>query len=174
MFDDALYQIEMTRLLAEAAEALRRRDPGAVVYTISIWTDPNAAVSAVSFDTAENSAMKARKAEEWAARHHARLLAAGDHARAQLFAPRPGARNGNPADFAFRNLAEVEHHSFERGWETNTAGACWDVLEPALLEVRDRAPAVFATLRLHRDAQLGVNSRRDWFDGVVGIDSPTS
>jgi hypothetical protein len=174
MFDEELYQVEMARLLTQAAEALRRRDPSAVVYTISIWTDPNAAVSAVSFDTADNSAMKVGKAEAWASQHHARHLAAGDHARAQLFAPRPTARNGNPADFAFRNVAEVEHHSFERGWETATGGACWDVLEPALLKVRDRALAVYAALQLHGDAQLGVNSRRDWFDRVVGLGSLAS
>jgi hypothetical protein len=168
VFDETLYHLEMSRLLVDAAEALRQRHPRLVVYTVSIWTDPNAAASAVSFDTAQNSAEKVAQAAEWAAGHYARAVAAKDLATAEQFAPRDGPmRNVNPADFALRAVSEIDHQSFVPGWEERSAGRCWVELEPALERVRASALELYSELTLHEDAVLGSNSRSTWFDRPV-------
>ncbi|MBC7788489.1 MAG: hypothetical protein H7Z74_00975 [Anaerolineae bacterium] len=169
MFDETLYLIEMSRLLDQAAATLRREYPQALVYTVSVWTDPDAAVSGVSFDTAENSAAKMAEEEAWAAEHFARLSTRGEHEEAKLFAPRGGARNDNPADFAFREIALVEHRSFPLRWAEEMGGRCWEELGPALERVRERAVDLYVLLPLDTDAELAVNSNRDWYDEPVKL-----
>jgi hypothetical protein len=137
--------------------------PNTVLYTASIWTDPDAAVSCVSFDTREHSDEQVLRSNEWSRAHYERLMAEGQADEAKLFLPNEG-RNCNPADFLFRNIAKVKHASFESGWEQAAGDNCWDHLEPALHKVAARAAAAFSDLRLDRDAILGINSRRDWFD----------
>ena len=167
MFDETLYLIEMSGLLADAADRLRAEHPAATVYSVSIWTDPDAAISTVSFDTAEHSATQVAALRAWAAGHQARLLARGEAEQARLLEPPAGMRNVNPADFAFRDVAEVEHRSFPQGWAHETEGRCWRELGPALDRVRERALALYAGLPLHADAELAVHSDRDWYDGPV-------
>ena len=169
MFDADLYQIEMSGLLQEAVLRLERQHPGLVIYSVSIWTDPNAARSAVSVDTEEHSADQVRRSEAWARKHYDRLMAEGDEAGAQRFAPKPGARNDNPANFRLRELAMLEHRAFQPGWEMETQGGCWRELEPALLETQQRALTVFASLPCHPRAELAVNSPRDWYDHPVEL-----
>jgi hypothetical protein len=169
VFDAVLYQIEMSQLIGEASDRLRREHPDLVVYSVSIWTDPSAAASAVSFDTEAHSAAQVRATDEWASKHFRRLIAAGNAEEAQLFAPRPGARNANPADFYLREFATIEHRAFEPGWDTESGGRCWDELEPALIAVRDRALRHFAGLPLHPRAELAVNSSREWYDHPIEL-----
>ena len=169
MFDPEQYHAEMTALIAAAVARLDQEHSALEVFTASIWTDPDAATSAVSVDTAEHSAQQVAEADAWAAAHYRRLLAAGDHEQAALFAPTPGARNVNPADFALRDLVTVEHRSFPPNWAEESQGACWDALGPALLRVRDLAVSRFRTLRLHPEAQLAVNSAVDWYDEPVSL-----
>ena len=159
----------MSRLLREAVDKLLAERPGFVVYTASVWTDPDAAVSAVSFDTEDHSLAQVRAADEWAAPRYERLLAEGDLEQALLYAPRPGARNVNPADFQLSEFTTTAHRSFEQGWGEATTGDCWKVLEPALLEVRTRAAGILAGLPLHPDAELAVNSAHDWYDHPVPL-----
>lgn len=87
-FTSTRYLDEMSRLLADGAAALRTAHPDAVVYTVSIWTDPDAARSAVSFDTAEHSAEAVARSDAWSAKHRERLIAAGRHVEAELYRPR--------------------------------------------------------------------------------------
>ena len=53
--DAGRYLVEMERLVDAAYVAFQGIPESPVVFTISIWTDPDAAVSVVSFDTLENS-----------------------------------------------------------------------------------------------------------------------
>lgn len=135
-----------------------------LLFTASIWTDPNGAVSAVSFDTAENSAAKIAQQLEWSAREYAKYVGAGDAEMASHFAPPDGAgRNTNLAAFAFRNICSIEHSSFPAGWEDQTEGRCWDELGPALLRIREYASACYSQLPCHPDARLAMNRQRDWY-----------
>jgi len=163
-FSEASYLREMATLISMAKRSMLGDHADAMVYTVSMWTDPDAAVSALSFDTIENSLEKIRQANEWAKKHYDRLMSEGEVDEAQLFLPQQGGRNCNPADFAFRNLGKLTHASFKRGWEQASKEKCWNLLEPALLKVADLARKEFSELRLHADAQLGINSRRDWYD----------
>jgi hypothetical protein len=51
VFDALLYEHEMTLMLQHARERLRAEHAGLVIYSISIWTDASAGISAVSVDT---------------------------------------------------------------------------------------------------------------------------
>ena len=161
-FDEQIYLDEMQALLVEARRRWLNDQAGVMVFTVSVWTDPGAAASAVSFDTYENSVRKVSAGNEWAETKRQFWLDRGDPEMAALFEPRSG-RNGNPADFAFASFAEIEHRSFVSHWEETTDGACWDVLEPALLIVLQAALRELDGLPLHADAELGVNSRVDWY-----------
>ena len=163
MFDETLYLIEMSRLLRDAADALRRDHRDLVIYSVSIWTDPNAAVSAVSVDTKVNSDAKLTALKTWAYARQAEALAAGDPEMAVLLGTFPP-RNRNPADFALRELACVDHRAFSPNWEAGTRGDCWRELGPALQKVRSAALELFGNLPLHAGAELAVNSSTEWYD----------
>ncbi|HZS07448.1 MAG TPA: hypothetical protein VFD58_21620 [Blastocatellia bacterium] len=139
------------------------KHPDVRVYTISIWTDPDAAFSAVNFDTYENSVEQVEQANTFSKEQYDHLIAEGEYEEAKLFLPGTG-RNCNPADFAFRELAGMKHSSFDPLWEERTKGRCWNRLEPALLEAGELALSELADFNLHRDAELSVNSRYDWYD----------
>jgi hypothetical protein len=134
---------------------------------VSIWTDPDAAVSAVSVETLEHSLVRVEEANRYDDRWREYLLERGNTEMAALFGV--ATRNCNPADFAFRDIATLDHASFDRLWEELSAGDCWNVLEPALREVAGETAASFSGFALHTDAVLGVNSRRDWFDHTVPL-----
>jgi hypothetical protein len=168
-FDERVYLREMALLLDQAVARMAGAFRETAVYTVSIWTDPDAGVSAVSFDTAENSAQKVAEAAEWSARYHDRYLAAGNLDMARFFAPAERARNVNPRDFAFPELATVEHRSFPKHWHEDTGGACWAQLGPALRRVQARALPRCAELRLSSGAELAINSAVDWYDHPLKI-----
>lgn len=170
-FDEEAYLSEMDLLIRTAKRVMMSEHPDVVLYTASIWTDPDAAMSCVSFDTREHSDEQVRRDNEWSVEHYDRLMAEGECEEAELFLPNEG-RNCNPADFQFRNIASIPHVSFERHWESAAGAECWDQLEPALNKVAERAMSELSTLRLHRDAILGINSRRDWFDQHWPMSSP--
>jgi hypothetical protein len=168
VFDAVLYQVEMSRLLRDAADAVRRHHRGLVIYTVSVWTDPNAAVSAVSVDTRENSEAQLAELAAWAQARRAEALAAGDPAMAALLGALPP-RNRNPAGFALREIASVEHRAFPANWDEVSRGDCWLELGPALSKVRADAVNQFAGLSLHPEAELAVNGPRDWYDEPVRL-----
>ena len=141
-FDETGYLDEMATLISMAKRTMLDIHADAMIYTISVWTDPDAAISAVSFDTIENSQEKIRQANEWAKKHYDRLMAEREFDEAQLFLPQHEARNCNPADFAFRNVAKITHASFKRGWEQARKEKCWNLLESALRKVADVAQGV--------------------------------
>jgi len=163
-FDERLYLAEMGSLLRTAKAKLVSEHADLTVYTVAIWTDPNAAVSAINFDSFENSRAVADRSSLWASKQHGHLLASGRKELAELFKPFEVSRNHNPADFLLCKFLVIKHHSFEHGWETNTRGKCWAELEPVLYKVGSFASEFLADLKLHPEAELGVNSHRDWFD----------
>jgi hypothetical protein len=139
-------------------------DPCFAIYTVSIWTDPDAARSAVSFDTAEHSAESIARSDAWSTKQRDRLIAAGRHVEAELYRSRIGGRCENPADFAYRDIALIAHTAFPPGWAGATEGRCWKVLGSALLTVQREALREYAALPRHADAVIAVNSAADWYD----------
>ena len=168
MFDETLYLIEMARLVRDAADVMHREHPSQVIYSVSIWTDPNAAMSAVSIDTKENSDATLARLTAWAYARQAEALAAGDPEIAVLLGTLPQ-RNRNPANFAFRELMSAEHRSFPSSWEQTSQGDSWQELGSALRIVRADALEVFSSFALHAEAELAVNSESDWYDRPVPL-----
>lgn len=163
MFDREHYLEEISALLSAAKTNFLAQNPEASVYTINVWTDPNAAASAVSFDTREHSeSMIAYQNRQIAARRES-LLASGNTEGATLCRNQEG-RVCNPADFAYPNVSECAHASMLVEWEDTSEGECWEILEPIMLDVRDLASRAFADIRLDSDAELSVNSQEDWYD----------
>ena len=153
-FNREQYLGEIAELLARAKANLKDQAPEAIIYTLNVWTDPDAAASAVSFDTKLSS----------------------DHMIAfqnRRFGEQNSLRGRiqNPADFAYSGIAECVHSSIPQSWGEESKGGCWDILEPVLLEVRDMARREFSGLPLDEAAELSVNSRRDWYDHSCCIGS---
>ncbi|MGI4787224.1 MAG: hypothetical protein ACRYFS_00090 [Janthinobacterium lividum] len=169
-FNQQQYLDEITALLAQAKSNLEAQAPEAVVYTLNIWTDPESAASAVSFDTKESSDNKIAFQNRQAASRRERLVASGNIEGAARWKDQEG-RICNPADFALPNIAECTHSSMPIGWEEESEGKRWDILEPALLEVREMAKRAFSDLQLDPLAELSVNSRQDWYDHPCHIGS---
>jgi len=152
----------MRDLLRAARAAARRRLGSARVYSVSIWTDPDAAASSVSIDTRSHSADHLATLTSWAHGQVAKQPGMDrDLTEALLKLPD---RNINPADFALADLVVRKHTSFPAHWASNSEGACWDVLGPALERVAQEAVQLFAELPLDLEAELGVNSAHDWYD----------
>ena len=136
-----------------------------VIYSLSIWTDAPARTSALSVDTKNNSEAKCARLRAFAAERRALAEAAGDAEMALLWA-RHIVRNTNPAEFALRELAAVEHRAFDSNW---TKENYWRELTPALERVRAMALEIFSAFPLHPEAQVAVNSARDWYDEPVAL-----
>lgn len=143
-FNKLKYHEEMCEMLRKAKRRWLEQHPDVQIYTISIWTDPDAAISAVSFDTLEQAQL---------------TLARGD----TELAPFLMGHAGNPADFAFTNFTMIEHSSFKSRWEELSDGSCWTLLDLALQAVAQVALQEFRDLPLHPEAELAINSQQDWY-----------
>src|SRR5690349_16105228 len=97
-FQREMYLSEMTRLIHNAVAELSSKHPDLAIYTVSIWTDPDAAASAISFDSRENSQRAVAESAQWDANMRRELLEEGLVEEAAAFEPYDG-RNCNPADF---------------------------------------------------------------------------
>ena len=157
------YLDDMRKLVEDAIATWGHAEHSDPNFTVSIWTDPDACVSAISIDTRSNSERCLMEANEWSQKHYDRLMAAGETEDADFFLPAVG-RAWNPADFAYSELETAEHTCFPRNWAEISDDLCWNQLEPALTDVAKYAIARFAELNTEEDAILGINSRRDWID----------
>jgi hypothetical protein len=177
-FDQALYHDEMVRVLRAARGILAGQRPPVRVYTVAIWTDPSARLSTVSVDTRAHSDAQVAALTAWAREEHPRLVATGlaDAADAALRLPR---RNVNPADFALRDLVEVRHQAFGQApaggsSPVEPSAELWDALEQALERVGLAALQLFADIPLELDAELGVNTRGDWYGRTWAFGAPAA
>lgn len=166
-FDRWLYLQEMSRLVDEACAKFRTLPGSPVLYTASIWTDPDAACSAVNIDTWANSQAVVAQSNAYNDEKRAYWKAQGDEKMAALFGV--ATRNDSPADFTYRELALCRHRSIAENWEHRTSGRCWRTLEPLLDRVRHMAAERLRTLPLHPDAILATNTHEDWFHHQVPL-----
>lgn len=115
-FDEKRYLEEMRDLIDRAIAAFEARPEKPVVYTVSIWTDPDAAASAVCIDTEVNSQRFVAGVNEYNRVKREQFLADGDEKMAKLFGV--ATRNCSPADFAFRDRgmrSRIVSAGLERG-----------------------------------------------------------
>ena len=164
LFDQKLYLKEMTTMIDKAISRLQSEKPGFKIYTASIWTDPNAAVSSINFDSKENSLNKVKHSNEWNRKYFDRYSAEGDFDQAELYKANEGTRVCNPADFELRDFEEVTHKSFPENWESDTDGKCWKELEPVLTKIGEIYFHKIKTLNVEEGFELSINSERDWYD----------
>ncbi len=163
-FDKSLYLTEMNVLIEKAFERITKEYTDYKIYTISIWTDPNAAISSINFDSKTNSIKTVEKSNQWSKKYYDEHIANKDFEQANLFKPINGTRLCNPAEFELRDFEEFKHKSIEDNWEEISSGKCWTKLNPALLEIGNIAFEKTKKLNLESDFELAVNSNLDWYD----------
>lgn len=162
-FDKQTYLTEMKSMVDKAIERLRTEKPRLKIYSVSIWTDPNAATSSINIDTKSNSDKVVEKSNRYDKKKYDEFMAEGDLEMAELFKP-TNQRNCNPAEFKLRDFEEIKHPDIEINWESESDGKCWKILKPALTEIGKYAFKEIQTLTLESDFELAINSNRDWYD----------
>lgn len=121
------YIDEMKKLIDDAMEKIKRENPDFEIYTVSIWTDANAAASAVNFDSKYNSDVKCQKSNEFNEKQKTYWTDKGDFDMAKLFQPQIG-RNCNPADFHLRDFLTIKNRAIPvdgRKERMENAGLSW-------------------------------------------------
>ena len=163
MFDKPIYIREMTEMVDRAIERMIKENPEFLIYTASIWTDPNAAASSIGFDSKENSLKSVEKSNEWDKKYYEKYLAEGDFEQAELFKPSEATRMFNPADYDLRDFEEIKNLSFPINWESETKQNCWKELNPALREIGKYTFEQIKKLNLEDGFELSVNNKKDWY-----------
>jgi hypothetical protein len=166
MIDQTRFLAEMRAGIHKAFDAMAREHPDVVIYTISVWTDPDAQRSAVSFDTFDNSEAKCRAANTVRQQLRDRFVSEGNTRRASLV-PAHMKRNDNPADFAFQKIVVIENTSLADAGSLDNRG--WEVLSSLLQQIKCWAARECRMLNLHPDAQLGISGRKTWYGSAVRI-----
>jgi len=164
MFNQTLYLTEMTEMVDNAIKRLQTEVPTFKIYTTSIWTDPDAAISSINFDSKDNSIKKVAESNNWNKKYYNQYLAEGDIEQAELFKPNQNTRICNPADFELRDFEQVSHQSFPEGWESETEAECWTEIEPVLTEIGNYAFSKIKELNTDDGFELAINSNEDWYD----------
>ena len=141
------YIAEMKSMIDKAIKRMKNEKPKYVIFTVSIWTDKDACVSAISFDSIENSLCCIKKANEWRKKHSLELITKN--------------RFTNPADFELSDFEEINHIVIPSKWYS------------ALVKIGKYAFDEINT-KLNVDKQnfeLGINSTKDWYAKTWNINS---
>jgi len=162
-FNKELYKKEMLEMIKRALKRINKTNTDFEIYTVSIWTDPNAGISAISFDSKENSDRVVKEANKWSKKHYDKLIKENKADEAEMYLPSEG-RSSNPADFELSNFTECDNNAFDENWEQASNGKCWAELEPMLMQIGEAAFIEIQRMNLSPDFQLGVNGRNDWYE----------
>jgi hypothetical protein len=87
----------MATLISMAKRSMLSDQADAMIYTVSIWTNPDAGVSAISFDTFEDLQDKIRQSNEGVNMHYDCLIAEEEFDEEHLFLPQHEGRSANPS-----------------------------------------------------------------------------
>lgn len=148
------YESDIRSMIDKAFKRLLREHPKIQVYTISIWTDLEARKSAIAIDTKAHSDARSKSQIASRVRDAKRYP--------ELYSP-PSTeelkiqRICNPADFKFPRMA-TRCHYWHKGSFT------WNLLRSALRRAQAYAIQQAASLRVHEDAMISINSSQDWYD----------
>lgn len=162
-FNKQLYLTEMKYMIDKAVDRMKSEKPRLKIYSVSIWTDPNAGISSINFDTKVNSDKKVENSNKFIKKQYKQFVAEGNLEMAELFKSTVD-RNANPADFKLRDFEKTKHTKIPINWEFKTGGKCWKDLKPALTEIGKYALKKIQILNLDNDFELAVNSNKDWYD----------
>lgn len=166
-FSKENYLTEMKSMVDRAIERLKAEKPEYVIYTVSIWTDPNAGTSSINFDSKQNSIHEVQQSNAFDKEEYEELIEEGDLEGAELFKPETWIqRNCNPANFELRDFEEVTHADFPINWEYQKGGKCWSQLQPALIEIGNYAFNKIQEMQMDPDFELAINSKKDWYDKI--------
>ena len=129
--------------------------PDEKVYQVSIWTDPQAQITAVNFETKEHAA---EHMKNWP-----RFLKAKDY-------------NGDPADFKHKEFLLGKHPEIESiddlDYQFKTHRYAADArISTSLRKVVKRILNLKILENLPREDELwvGINSPHDWYDHVIKV-----
>jgi hypothetical protein len=162
-FDQIAYIAEMKAMVNRSIDRLTQEKPDFEIFTVSLWTDANAAASSISFDSKGNSDKKVGESNAWNEKYYKQYIKEGDFAQAKLFEP-TNSRNCNPADFELRDFEEIDNESMPDNWEDETDGECWDILDPILQKIGEYAFEKLSQRKINSDFELAVNGRLDWYE----------
>jgi hypothetical protein len=162
--DWAAYERSVEAAVRRAVDSYARVRSPEFVFQISIWTDPQARVTAVGFETREHAGLLIEQAAQ-------RFRARGRSDIADKIW-RLGYAS-NPADFKYREYLTINHPELEALAEVDFAD---HAQEQAVLS-RISESLIAAVERLERDGAfrdlpreqvvwIGVNSPKDWYDHV--------
>lgn len=166
-FNKENYLTEMKSMVDQAIERLKAEKPEFLIYTVSIWTDPNAAASSISFDSQQNSAREVEQSNAFDKEQYEEYIAEGDLESAELFKPETWVqRNCNPANFELRDFKETNHPDIPINWEYEKGGRCWPQLTPALTKIGNYAFEKIRTMTVEPGFELAVNGKKDWYEKV--------
>ncbi len=148
---------------------LKAEQPGFVVYTVCIWTDPDAGVSSISFEDEEHSLLTVEESYQSRKQiydtHKDYLEQQFGQEYIQLLLSK-GTRNDNAADFRLRDYIEITNASISnllwQKLEDKEEG--WRQLTPRLHEIAEYALEKIQSLPLHEDFELAVNGSKDWYE----------
>ncbi len=163
MFNKEIYIKEMTEMVNKAIERMKNEKPNFIIFTTSIWTDPNSTASSIGFDSKKNSLKNVEKSNEWDKKYYEEYLAKGDLEMAELFKPDEATRMCNPAVYDLKDFEEITNLSFPTNWESETKGNCWKELTPALREIGKYTFDQIKQLNLEDGFELSINNKKDWY-----------
>ncbi|KAB1231596.1 hypothetical protein [Chryseobacterium viscerum] len=167
LFNKENYLAEMKQMIDNALHRLKAEKPKFIIYSVSIWTDPNAASSAISFDSLKNSVREVHLSNEFDKEQYDEFIAEGDVDSAELFKPETWIkRNCNPANFELKDFEEISHPNIPINWEYEKGGRCWQQLKPALTEIGNYAFKQIQKMTIEEDFELAVNGKNDWYETV--------
>lgn len=148
------YLEELNTMLEKAVLRMKVEKCDFIIYTVSIWTDRFAKVSAISFDSKSNSLKNVDKSNEYNRKYYEEYISEGDFESAELFKADESGRFCNPADFQLESFEEFDHDFVPSRWH------------PTLVKFGKLAfEKIISELNVdHENFELGINSNKDWYD----------
>ena len=64
----------MKSMVDRAINGLKKNKPDFEIFTLSIWTDPNAATSSIGLDSKSNSDNQVKRSNEWNKKYYDKYM----------------------------------------------------------------------------------------------------
>lgn len=153
-FNKEEYLAEMEAMVDRALTRLKNEQPEFKVYTICIWTDPEAieddykAYSSIGFDNLENSLKLMEQRKEYWRKHNWDDI---DESETRIY---------NPADLYYTDYEVLEHMQILNNWR---------ILGPLLSKIGKYTIEKVKELRINidNDMELTLNTKNDWCGKIM-------
>ena len=152
-FSNDEYLTEMKIMVDKALSRLKKEQPEFEVYTICIWTDPEAfsddyqGYSSIGFDDLDNSLKLVDKHKEFCKKHNWET----DDSMTRIY---------NPADLYFSDYEVSEHKRMVNNWR---------ILGPLLSKIGKYTIEKIKELniKVNTDMELTINTKSDWCGKIM-------